>query len=365
VTSFLRVMRAVCVKDLRLALAERIFLVVGLIIPINFLFLFILFALTGGEAPIAVVLDDQGPLAQRLVYSMQHAHSFQIRLMDRGSAERELRAGRIVAVVRIPPGFDSDLRAGHRVELPVEVNNLQVDFTNDIRRAVPLSITSFYAQAFPDQVVVHAQEVDLQTADTGYVPYLAVSIVVAGLFVEGLLQSAVLAAREYESATIKELELAPASRWAVTLGKVLAGLTLTAAAGAIVAAIVIFVVGVRPVHPLEVLAFGLLMMVPFVAIGVLVGTLLKRRQAAVPLSLGLFLPVFFLSGPFGPPNWGGALGVLSLVSPLTYAIALFQHAFHGYETAQPSLLVDGLVLVGFTVAAVGAAALVLRRGAAQ
>src|SRR5438105_5200962 len=200
---FVRVVRAVCVNDLRLAFGERVFLVVGLIIPITFLFLFIPVALTGGEAPIAVVERDQGPLARQLITAMEHAHSFQVHPMESSAAESDLRAGRIVAVVTIPAGFDSDLAAGRQVELPVEVNNLQVDYTNDIRRAVPLSITSFYAQAFPNQVVVRAREVDLQPGDTGYVPYLAVSIVVAGMFVEGLLQSALLSAREYEVATIK------------------------------------------------------------------------------------------------------------------------------------------------------------------
>ncbi|MGI8562151.1 MAG: ABC transporter permease [Candidatus Dormibacter sp.] len=359
--SALRVIGAVCVKDLRIALTERVFLVIGVIIPVNFLFLFSLFALTGGEAPIAVVMQGQGPLARQFVSSLEHAHSFQVHVMSTSDAERQLQAGRIVGVLTVPAGFDDDLRAGRRIELAVEVNNLQVDFTNDIRRAVPLAITSFYAQAFPDQVVVQAREVDVQAGDTGYIPYLAVSIVVAGMFIEGLLQSVVLTAREYEESTIKELELSPASRWAVALGKVAAGLVLTAAAAAIVTAVVVFVVGVHPVHPLEVLLYGVLMMVPAVALGVLVGTLLKRRQAAIPLALGSFLPLFFLSGPFGPPNWGGTAAI-SLVSPLTYAIALFQHAFHGYLTAQTPLAVDVAVLVGFAVAAVVAATTVLRRG---
>ncbi|MGB8034613.1 MAG: hypothetical protein WCF03_12425, partial [Nitrososphaeraceae archaeon] len=31
---------------------------------------------------------------------------------------------------------------------------------NDIRRAIPLAITSFYANAFPNQVVIRAHEID-------------------------------------------------------------------------------------------------------------------------------------------------------------------------------------------------------------
>jgi ABC-type multidrug transport system permease subunit len=361
----LRVIRSVAWKDLRLAMTQRALTIVGLLVPINLLLLFILFAISGGQAPTAVVVQDQGPLAARLVDAMAGAHSFQLRHLDAATAERQLRAGEIVAVVTVPASFDADVRAGRTVALPVDVNNLNTDQTNDIRRAVPLSITSFYADALPGQVVVRAREIDDQANDTSYVSYLGVGVVVSGLMVQGVLQASLLSAREYEDGTIKELLLAPASRWAVAVGKVGAGLALTAAAGLLVTAVVVFVLGVRPAHPWEVLGTGLLLMVPFVALGVLVGTLLRRRQPVVPLALGIFLPAFFLSGPFGPPNWSGpVVGAFSLASPLTYAIALFQHAFHGYRTAQPAPGTDVLVLVAFALAAVAAAALVLRRSGA-
>src|SRR5579859_8260204 len=81
-TRVARVILAVCGKDLRLALREPIATAVGIIIPINFLFLFSLFALTGGEAPIAVVVLDDGPLAQQFVTALQQAHSFQVHVAD-------------------------------------------------------------------------------------------------------------------------------------------------------------------------------------------------------------------------------------------------------------------------------------------
>ena len=48
----------------------------SIIIPINFLSLLLLFALTGGQAPTAVVLEDKGPYAQQLLSVMEHSHSF-------------------------------------------------------------------------------------------------------------------------------------------------------------------------------------------------------------------------------------------------------------------------------------------------
>ncbi len=358
----LRVIRALALNDVKVSLTDRVFVILGIVIPINFLLLFMAFALTGGQAPIAVVVQDQGPLARQFVAALAGAHSFIIEESTGEAADRSLREGRIVATITVPSGFDDDLRAGRPVVVPVLVNNLQTDFTNDIRRAVPLSITSFYAEAYPEQVVVQARETDVQAHDTGYIPYLAVSVVVLGLMLEGLLQAGMNSAREYETGTIKELILSPASRWAVTVGKILGSLILNVIAAVAVLFVVIVLLGIHPLFPGEVAAYGILLMVAFIALGTLVGTIVRRRQAAVPLSLATTLPLFFMSGPFGPPNWlGPVAGSLAKVSPLYYAIAIFQHAFHGYQTSQSSALANTLALLGFAAVAIWLTTFVLRR----
>jgi len=360
----LRVIRAVAIKDIRSALTERLFTSISVIVPLNFLLLFLLFVLTGGQAPTAVVLEDRGPYAQQFLAAMQDAHSFLLHVTTADDAQRMLSQGRIVAIVTVPANFDAALNAGQSVTLPVLINNLNVDFTNDIRRAVPLAITSFYAQAFPDQVVVRANEIDVHVQDTDYIQYLSVSIVVISLLVGGLLQAGTGAAREYESGTIKEVLLAPASRWAIEVGKLLGALALNALSAGLVLAVVVLVLGVWPIHWGEVLGFTLLAMLTFVALGLLIGTLVRKRTAVIPLSLGLGLPVFFISGAFGPVQWGSAaLAIVSRLQPVYYAIALFQHAFHDFETTPTPLATNTLVLVISTAVIVLGSAAVLRRRA--
>jgi ABC-type transport system involved in multi-copper enzyme maturation permease subunit len=358
----LRVITALARNDIRSALGERLFSFASIIIPINFLLLFLLFVLSGGQAPTAVVLEDQGPYAQRFVAAMRGAHSFSIRQTSADGAQRLMAQGKIVAIVTVPSTFDDDLTTGRTVELPVVVNNLDVDFTNDIRRAVPLAITSFYADAFPDQVVVQARESDVQPHDTDYVPYLAVSIVVIGILLGGLLQAGIGAAREYETGTIKELLLSPASRGAIETGKVLGALVMNVLATLPVLLIVVLLIGVWPRHWGALLGFTLLVMAIFVALGTLIGTLVRRRQAVIPLSIGLALPLFFVSGAFGPVRWGSPIvAALAQVTPVYYAIALFQFAFHGFSTTPTSVLANVVVLGAFAVAAIVVSTLVLRR----
>ncbi len=360
-----RVIRACLVKDVRIALRTPAATVIVILLPLNFLILELLFAISGGQAPTAVVLQDTGPYAQQFLDTMRHAHSFNIIPPDGTTAEaaqQQIQSGNIVAVVTIPANFDDAIKAGQPIAIPVTLNNLNVDFSNDIRRALPLTITQFYAKAFPQQVVVQANEVDTYPYDTDYIPYLAVSIFVIGLLLGGLLQSGGNMVNEYEQSTIKEMLLSPASRWAIQVGKIGGALVINILSALVILIVVVIILGVHPQNALEVGGFILIVTPIFGSIGALLGTLLRKRAAIIPLSLGLALPLFFLSGPFGPATFGGAINALiARISPAYYAISTFQYAFHGFVTTPTGVVIDTLALIGFAVAAVVISAVALRR----
>ena len=357
----LHVILSMAQKDIRSSLTERAFMVTSIIIPINFLLLFLLFALTGGEALTAVVLEDHGHYAMQFISAMEHSHSFIIQKTTSSEAQNLMRQGRIVSIITVPAKFDSSLQRGLEVQLPVVVNNLDVDFTNDIRRAIPLAITSFYANAFPNQVVIKPREIDTYSHDTGYIQYLVVSLMVVSIMLGGLLQAGANAAREYENGTIKELILSPARLWAIQLGKILGALVLNSFSVLVVIIVIVLLIGVWPVHWDELLGFTLLLMIIFVALGTLVGTLVRRRQSVIPLSIGVTIPIFFLSGAFGPAIWGDpSIAFVTQFQPVYYGIAIFQHAFHDFTTTRTGPLYDKIILIGFAIAAVLGSVIALR-----
>ena len=358
----LRVIWACMKKDIRVSLTDRVFVILGVFLPVNFLVLFSLFVLSGGQAPTAVVMNDTGPYAQQFYQSMAGAHSFRLQKANADEAKSLIQAGRIVAVVTIPANFDAQIRNNQPVTLNVDINNLNTDFTNDIRRAVPLSITSFYAKAFPNVVTIAPREVDQYQQDTDYIPYLTVSILVIALVVGGLLQSGTSAAREWENTTMKELLLSPASRWAIVTGKMLGALVMSLASVIIVLAVLIFIIGVHPLHWGAVIGFTLLTLVIFIALGTLLGTLLKQRQAFTGLAFGLAIPLFFLSGAFGPISFNvPILQVVAQIFPVYYAIVLQQYAFHGFALNTYGVTANVLILCGYALGLILLAALVLRR----
>jgi ABC-2 type transport system permease protein len=362
ITYNLRVIWACMKKDIKSALTERIATVIGVILPVNFLILMSLFVLSGGQAPTAVVMQDTGPYAQQFYDAMAHAHSFILQKKSAQEAEALIQEGRIVTVITIPPDFDTRIQRNEPVQVDVQINNLNTDFTNDIRRGVPLSITSFYAKAFPNVVTVTPKESDFYAQDTGYIPYLTVSILVIALMVGSLLQSGTATAREWESSTIKELLLSPASRWAIIVGKMLGALVMALGSVMLILLVLILLIGVWPIHWGELLCFTLLTMAIFIAWGTLLGTLLKQRQAFVALAFGTSLPLFFLSGAFGPISFNvPLLQVVAQIFPVYYAIVLQQHAFHGFYLNTLSIGGNVLILAAYALGLIILASVVLRR----
>jgi ABC-type multidrug transport system permease subunit len=321
-----------------------------------------LFAVSGGLAPTAVVMRDAGPYAQQFYDAMAHAHSFFLQKDSTQEAQALIQEGRIVAVVTIPPDFDVRIRHNEPVQVDVQINNLNTDFTNDIRRAIPLSITSFYAKAFPNLVTVIPKESDFYAHDTDYIPYLTVSILVMALVIGSLLQSGTATAREWENSTIKELLLSPASRWTMIVGKMLGALVMALASVVVVLCVLILLIGVWPVHWSAVFGFTLLTMVIFIAWGTLLGTLLKQRQAFIALAFGTTLPLFFLSGAFGPISFNTPiLQVFAQIFPVYYAIVLQQYAFHGFRLNTLGVAGNVLVLCAYALGLIILASAVLRR----
>jgi ABC-2 type transport system permease protein len=358
----LQVIWACMKKDIKSSLIERTFTMLSVFLPVNFLILMSLFVLGGSQAPTAVVMQDTGPYAQQFYIAMSQAHSFRLQHASATEANDLIQAGRIVAVVTIPPDFDQRIRQNQPVQVNVQVNNLNTDFTNDIRRAVPLSITSFYAKAFPNVVTVVPKEYDFYSQDTDYLPYLSVSIVVVAFMLGAILPSGIGAAREWEKETMKELLLSPASRWAMLVGKMLGAFVLSLASVAVVLLILIAVVGIWPVHWGEVIGFSLLTLAIFIAIGTLLGTLLKQRQPLVALAFGTSIPLFFLSGAFGPISFNTpAVQFLAQLFPVYYAIVLQQHAFHNFTLNTLGMGVNVLILCGYALLAIVLATIVLRR----
>jgi ABC-2 type transport system permease protein len=352
---------ACAVKDMRIALTERMSMLQAVTLPVNYLIMMSLFVLAGSSQPTAMVMQDHGSYARQFVAAMGRAHTFRISVESRAQAAAQMQAGTLVTLVTIPAGFDAAITHHQAATVRVTVNNLNEDLTDDARRGVRLALASFYGAASPGQVPVTVAEHDTYRQDTGYIAFLALSIVVIALMVSGMLQAGSAAAREFEHHTISGLLLAPVRPWQILAGRMLGAFLVSLPAVAAVLTVVVFIVGDRPARIVMAIGVALLTLAVFVAAGVALGTVTRDRSLVAVLTRGVPVPLFFLSGVFGPLSFQtGPVQAIGQILPVHWAVVLTQWSFKGFLTGTVPLPVDAVILAGYGAAFTAAAAIALR-----
>jgi len=249
----------------------------------------------------------------------------------------------------------------------VTVNNLNLDFTNDIRRAVPDAITRYYSAQGPQSPIkISMNEHDLRPRDIQMFQYAVLPVVVLMLLISGLISGGNAAAREWESSTVKELLLSPVPSGAIIAGKVLAGFLTSFALGTLV---LLAVDGLGWIYPQGIYWLDMLLVVGLVALfgaslGVAIGAALQRIMPVIAVSINLAFYLFFLAGGMGvlafEPVW---LQNIAAWVPLTYGVHALQMALF-YNSAD-LLGRDVLVLGLSSLVALALGSMAVRRGMAD
>src|SRR5579862_1535017 len=367
VVSVVRVFRASAALEIAQVRANLAFVGLTALAAVSFLVMVSLFGLTGAYAPMALIDLDGGPYARSFVDALLGAHhSFRLRDMDATHAGAALNSGHLVGIITIPAGFSADVEHGATVAVDVRIDNVNVDLTHDVQRALPAAIVAFgRAHNFPG-IRVQMLEHDVMPRDTGYIAYLVVSaLALDALVIAGVL-GAMATAREWERRTVKFLRLSPAPAGAVLAGKLAVAAAVAAGALAVSLLAIVFGYGIVPVAPwTTVLALAACVAI-FTCIGAWLGALLKRTLAAVPLLFGLAMPFYVDSGALEPTRFDGeSIWRIAHLSPVYYAVGVLEWAFHGLRVTPEPVYVNLLVLLTTAVVAVALTVGRLSKGAVR
>src|SRR5437868_1613589 len=162
--NFLRIVWIVLKKDVRVWLRQPVNLAVIFIPALGFLLVNALGTTAVGRSPVALVTLDQGPQGIQMQHIFHDADVFRITDATPEQARKLYNEIQVVAIITIPADFTRRVEAHQQSPIDVEVNNLNLDFTNDIRRAVPDAITQFYqAQGRASPIIMSIREQDLRS----------------------------------------------------------------------------------------------------------------------------------------------------------------------------------------------------------
>jgi ABC-2 type transport system permease protein len=351
--TFWRLFRSSAALEAAQLRGNRTFVALTALAAASFLAMVSLFGLTGSYAPVALIDHDRGPFARRFIEALEGAHhSFALKYMSPDAAEAALASGRLVGIITIPERFSETIGSGKTVAIDVRIDNVNVDLTNDVQRALPAAIVAFGQRHHFPGTTVQMVEHDVLPRDTGYIPYLVVSALALDAMVIAGILGAMATAREWERATVKLLRLSPASQGTVLAGKLAVAAVVAAAALGLALLAIVFGYGVMPIAPWTTVFALLACVAIFTSLGAWLGALLKRTLAAVPLLFGLAMPFYVDSGALEPTRFDGdAIWRLAHLSPVYYAVGVLEWAFHGLHVTPEPIWVDMLVLVAIAAVA--------------
>jgi len=177
---------------------------------------------------------------------------------------------------------------------------------------------------------------------------LAMSVMFTAIF------SAASIVWDREFGFLREMLVAPVSRSAIVVGKILGGATIATFQGFIILALAgLADVPYNPVLLLILAGEMFLLAFTLTAFGVMMAARITQFQAFMALTQMLVLPLFFLSGALYPlhglPTW---LSVLTRLDPLTYVVYPMRHAVFTHLSLPPyalQALSPGLTWGGWVV----------------
>ncbi len=330
---------------------------------ITFLFLASLFGLTGSMAPTAIVSNDTGIYAESFIQQLDSTHhSFALKKMTMDNALSSLKTGKIVAIITIPSDFSSSIAEGKPVNLNVQVDNVNVDMTDDIQRALPSAIVAFGKHYGFYGITVQSVEYDLINHDTGYISYLIVSGLALDAFVIAAILGGILIAREFEKKTINILAYAPIHPLIALSGRIFVTWGIAFIAVAAATSIAIWGFRIMPVYPLLLVPLLSICTLIFTCIGMAIGSVLRKVLPVASIIFGLSIPLYIISGALEPERFdGNVLWFIGHLFPVYYAVAIFEYIFHGFQVTPEPIYIDFIYLIVWALLTVWITIFVLKR----
>jgi ABC-type multidrug transport system permease subunit len=366
---------AIVRKDIGVWLRQPTAITATILPAIAFMIILYFGAQAVGRNPVALVVQDNGPHAQELVGILNSSDAFKVSLVTskQDEAEQALKHIQVAAVIIIPSNFDTAYNAHKSDPVTIHINNLNLDFTNDLRRSLPAAISEFYSGTQGDDennknhdnnpIKIHVKETDLRKQDVDLLRFEIVPNMVLLLTTAGIVNAGLATAREWEDSTIKELLLAPISRSSLIAGKIIGGWLTTLLVAAVVLLIGAVTGYLRPdglLYWLTTIIIIMLIALSSVGIGVAIGSAARRFQRVTAVGIPLSIDLFFLSG---------GITVAAFLPSWLQAVAYFIPTFYGTHALQTSIFYssteglaqDILVLVGTAFATIALGVFSLRR----
>jgi ABC-2 type transport system permease protein len=279
--------------------------------------------------PLGLIDHDRSAASRALTTELTSADSFVLAgvfTSERQAADR-MKAGKLAAVVEIPPGFGARVASGRQASVGVVVDGSNADVASRARAYI-IEMTARFARA--RAVGATPMPGGVQPAvRVWYNPNLtntrfeALAMLAQAGFMLAVILPAAGMVREKQNGTLEQIRVTPIRAHELFLGKVLPPVTVTL--GSLLPSLLVLRILQIPMSGSVTTFIGLeaLFLLSAVSIGMFVATLTSTLQQAMLTSFFSLFPLLFLSGSVSPiesmPRW---LQIASEASPLRHGIEI-------------------------------------------
>ena len=316
----------------------------ALIPPAGMTMLLVVLSFAVTQEPVALVVQSTQPntrYMQNLISSDTEAYLLDT--VDEHTAQQMLASQHVAAIITIPKNFDQKVYTD-TAQLNLTLNNIDIDFSDDIRRAVDRSVAQFSApqlglageedktatianataiNSIPNPYRISINEHDLRQTNVSFLNYQVIPAFILLIISIGLMGTALLCANDIERKMSRNLIMAPVSSWILVAGRLLGGLLMsTIIVLPILFICFLFGVIAPPLAHIPVLiALFLATGLCAAGLGAALGSLLRGAKLVAMASSVIATYLFFLGGGFTTiaflPEW---LQDISAFIPTRYAI---------------------------------------------
>ena len=190
----------------------------------------------------------------------------------------------------------------------------------------PVITTALYFVVFGSAIGSRMTEID----GVPYGAFIVPGLIMLSLFTQSIFNASFGIYFPKFTGTIYELLSAPVSPLEIVIAYVGAAATKSAVLGLIILATAAFFVPLRILHPVEMLAFLILISTTFSVFGFIIGIWANGFEQLQMIPMLVVTPLTFLGGSFYsidmlPPMWR----TITLFNPVVYLISGFRWTFYG------------------------------------
>ncbi|MDD5405221.1 MAG: ABC transporter permease [Sulfuricella sp.] len=272
------------------------------------LFLLVLFgygvSLDADHLPVALVADNPSPDTADFLASLEGSHYFAPRrALTMAAAERDLRDGKVNAIVHLRADFATQLRQPDGAPVQLIVNGVDANTARLTQGYVEGAWSNWLARRAASRGQDLATPLQLQqrvwyNSEVKSRYFLVPGLVAIIMTLIGTLLTALVMAREWERGTLEALLVTPASMTEILLGKIIAYFTLGTGGMLLTVGLAVWLFGVPLRGSFWLLwACASLFLLAALGMGLAISTLARNQFVAGQIAIiGTFLPAFLLSG---------------------------------------------------------------------